>query len=182
MKTDGGSIPRIFRASSQYSPWRFTPAFMIHDWMFHMKHCGDPEGQNDTVKTAADVMAECVKTQMEQDPKVRNPLTLLLMDIAVRNFAGKLWDDGHCDKVELPQEEMAYKIIELAKSPQHRVDAGPAIFSSMPPTEQEVQYVRVPAEQFLGARLSPATAPVRVQEFMAAGQDRVLVPVIHVMP
>src|SRR5262249_9096204 len=42
MFTDGGSIPRPLWIFRQYSPWGYAPAFIVHDWLFHMKQCGLP--------------------------------------------------------------------------------------------------------------------------------------------
>jgi hypothetical protein len=95
MYTDGGSIPRIFWGISGYSPWEYGPAFLIHDWLFMAHHLGDPDYQKyDSVDKAADVMAECLKTLMEEEPRVvkKDIGRIYRMDLAVRSiFAKRVW-------------------------------------------------------------------------------------------
>ena len=42
MLTDGGSIPRPFWVFKNFSPWGYGPAFIVHDWFFHMQNCKLP--------------------------------------------------------------------------------------------------------------------------------------------
>jgi hypothetical protein len=110
MYTDGGSIPRPLWALRGYSPWGFGPAFIAHDWLFDAHHCNLPEGQNHTVFTAADVLAEVMKTLMEApEPNViKSPFLLYTIDEAVRTpIAQNLWDTGKCEKP--PPELMSAK-------------------------------------------------------------------------
>lgn len=39
MRTDGGSIPRIFWSFAHYSPWAYGPAYVLHDWLYHQHRC-----------------------------------------------------------------------------------------------------------------------------------------------
>jgi hypothetical protein len=103
MYTDGGSIPRALWAHVEYSPWRFVPGFIIHDWLFEAKHCDLPDANGFTSSTATDVLSECVKTQMERNPKLKSKSTLFWIDTAVRLFSGRLWKNGKCDRPPDPQ-------------------------------------------------------------------------------
>lgn len=102
MYTDGGSIPRALWALKNYSPWGYGPAFIVHDWLFEMKHCALPGAENYTVQEAAVVMAEVMKTLMTKDPKFEpDPPTLDLMYKAVSSpVARQLWEHGVCDRPE----------------------------------------------------------------------------------
>lgn len=190
MKTDGGSIPRVFRGSEQLSPWRFTPAFIVHDWLFEMKRCGlEPGGTPDntnphhTVKTAADVMAECVKAQMEEHPKIKNVTTLYLMDLAVRNFAGGMWSNGKCDRVEAEQFALANKVLEGVRAREGAPGAdearSPSIFKAQVESDSTVVFQPVSAAEFARARRLGASAP-GAAERASDPNLQVLVPVIHV--
>lgn len=95
MYTDGGSIPRPLWVFRNYSPWGYAPAFIVHDWLFVMKHCKIPGYDLYTLEEAAWVMSEVMKTMMERDGVDR--LTLYAMFEAVRSpVAAVLWDNGTC--------------------------------------------------------------------------------------
>ena len=97
--TDGGSIPRPLWALRGYSPWGYGPAFIAHDWLFDAHHCNLPAAKNYSVFTAADVLAEVMKTLMEAPNAqvIRSPYLLYTIDAAVRTpIAQKLWNEGQC--------------------------------------------------------------------------------------
>lgn len=107
MFTDGGSIPRPLWIFRQYSPWGYAPAFIVHDWLFHMKHCGLPGNDKYNYEIAATVMAEVMKTMMETKKVDVAKLTLLAMYEAVDSSIAKTyWDNGKC---ELPPTGLATK-------------------------------------------------------------------------
>lgn len=107
MFTDGGSIPRPLWIFRQYSPWGYAPAFIVHDWLFHMKQCGLPGNDKYNYEIAATVMAEVMKTMMETKKVDVAKLTLLAMYEAVdSNVAKTYWDTGKC---ELPPTGLATK-------------------------------------------------------------------------
>ncbi|NTV92414.1 MAG: DUF1353 domain-containing protein [Chlorobiaceae bacterium] len=98
MFTDGGSIPRPMWAFRNYSPWGYAPAFMIHDWLFVMKQCRLPGYEQYNHRIAADIMAEVMKTLME-DPRYggRNKLVHYSMYKAVSSsIAEESWENGAC--------------------------------------------------------------------------------------
>jgi hypothetical protein len=104
MYTDGGSIPRPLWSLRGYSPWGFGPAFIAHDWLFDAHHCSRPEAKDHTVFTAADVLAEVMKTLMEADQAqvLKSPYLLYTIDEAVRTpIAQKLWNEGKCQEPPL---------------------------------------------------------------------------------
>ena len=61
MRTDGGSVPRLFWSLPGLDPWSFMPAFLIHDWIYMVKHC---EPTVWTFEFANLVMAEAMYTMM----------------------------------------------------------------------------------------------------------------------
>jgi hypothetical protein len=98
MFTDGGSIPRPLWIFRQYSPWGYAPAFIVHDWLFHMKQCGLPGKDKYNHEIAATVMAEVMKTMMETKKVDVAKLSLLAMYEAVdSNIAQTYWDTGKCE-------------------------------------------------------------------------------------
>jgi hypothetical protein len=62
MFTDGGSIPRALWSFKDLSPWAYGPAFLIHDWLFELHHCGRDTRSFEEVRNT---MMEGVKTLME---------------------------------------------------------------------------------------------------------------------
>lgn len=106
--TDGGSIPRAARVIKGFSPWNFTPAFIVHDWLFELKHCNDPEAYKYGYEKAARIMAEIVKTQMiaemaageSERGLLSNQILLYNIYIPVLKFSESLWDKGVCEFYE----------------------------------------------------------------------------------
>lgn len=105
MYTDGGTVPAPLRAVKSYSPWGYAPAFIIHDWLFVMNHCKVPGHENYDLDKAAQVMAEVMKTVME-NPKYGGPNKLVHYSMyeAVRSkVAQDYWDNGTCDTPSGPK-------------------------------------------------------------------------------
>lgn len=103
MYTDGGSIPVALRAVKSYSPWGYAPAFIVHDWLFTMRQCKLAGYEKLTLDEAATVLAEVLKTVME-NPKYGGPNKLVHYSMyeAVRSRVAKdYWDNGKC--TTLPQ-------------------------------------------------------------------------------
>src|SRR3972149_11225742 len=46
MYTDGGSIPRLFVGFKGFSPWGYAPAYVLHDWLFHVHRCKQDTAPN----------------------------------------------------------------------------------------------------------------------------------------
>lgn len=118
MYTDGGSIPRQLWSLRGYSPWGYGPAFIAHDWLFDAHHCNLPEAKSHNVFTAADVLAEVMKTLMEADNAqvIKSASLLYTIDGAVRTpIAQKLWNEGKC--VEPPPELMSASRFRAPFSP-----------------------------------------------------------------
>jgi len=105
MFTDGGTIPPALRAIKAYSPWGYAPAFIIHDWLFAMKHCKVPGFEKYDLDKAATILAEVMKTVME-NPKYGGPNKLVHYSMyeGVRSSAAKEhWDNGTCDTPSGPK-------------------------------------------------------------------------------
>lgn len=100
MLTDGGSVPRPFWVLRNYSPWGYGPAFIIHDWLFHMQYCSLPGADRWTVEEAATVMSEVMKTMMETPGfDFGDKTTVYLMYRAVQTApAREAWSNGACRK------------------------------------------------------------------------------------
>ena len=97
MYTDGGSIPRPLWALRSYSPWGYAPAFIVHDWLFEMKHCQLPGNERYSVEEAAWIMSEIMKTLMEKYGV--DKLTHYAMFEAVKSpIAENLWNKGKCEQ------------------------------------------------------------------------------------
>jgi hypothetical protein len=103
MPTDGGSIPRAFWVFKNYSPWGYGPAFVAHDWLFHIKNCNLKGYKPYDLKDAAMVMSEIVKTLMESPGFDYGSKTLMyLMYEAVQTPpAVEAWEHGTCENVEI---------------------------------------------------------------------------------
>jgi hypothetical protein len=98
MMTDFGTIPRPLWIFRNYSPWGYAPAFIVHDWLFHMKHCGIPGNEKYNHHIAATIMAEVMKTMMERGKVEVAKTTLYAMYEAVDSRYGKShWDSGKCE-------------------------------------------------------------------------------------
>ena len=100
MFTNGGSIPRVLRIFENFSPWKYTPAYIIHDWIFAMNQC---QYFNEiSFEESAIIMAEGIKTLMEVGYKnnhnelikfEKNEDIVYLMYLAVSSFiAKKEWE------------------------------------------------------------------------------------------
>jgi hypothetical protein len=93
MSTDGGSVPRIFWSVKGYSPWGFAPAYIIHDWLFEAHHCKLPGYQEITLDESALILAEGVKTLMEDGLAPRDETTMWSIHEAVRSpIAKAVWE------------------------------------------------------------------------------------------
>jgi hypothetical protein len=103
MITDGGSIPRVFWVFKNYSPWGYGPAFVVHDWLFRIKNCNLTGHPNYSLKDAATVMSEIMKTLMETPEfDYGSKGSMYLMYEAVQTPpAQDAWDHGTCEEERL---------------------------------------------------------------------------------
>jgi hypothetical protein len=108
MLTDGGSIPRPMWVFRNYSPWGYGPAFVIHDWLFHVENCQLAGYDSWTLDGAATVMSEVMKTLME-NPKFKygDQISMYSMYLAVRSPPARAaWEHGKC--LEPPSDSADY--------------------------------------------------------------------------
>lgn len=101
MLTDGGSIPRPFRAWKTYSPWGYAHAFVVHDWLFEVHRCptlGAPPVTDYTLEDAADAMTEVMTTMMLTAKTVEQDLgALWSMHAAMQTRCARAaWDRPGC--------------------------------------------------------------------------------------
>ncbi len=127
MYTDGGSIPVALRAVKSYSPWGYAPAFVVHDWLFTIKQCKLQGHEKLTLDDAATVLAEVLKTVME-NPKYGGPNKLVHYSMyeAVRSTVAKdYWENGKC--TTLPKARPATRsAAPQAESDRARSGVNPA--------------------------------------------------------
>lgn len=94
MFTDGGSIPRALWFIKDLSPWAYAPAFLIHDWLFDLHHCGRDTRSFEEVR---DIMMEGVRTLIETKVCKMNRAAFDLIYAGIDSFvARQLWDESEC--------------------------------------------------------------------------------------
>jgi hypothetical protein len=106
MYTDGGSIPRPLWGVRNFSPWGYAPAFIIHDWLFTMKHCRLPGYERYSLEEAAWVMSEVMKTMMEQEGVDKFTLYAMFEAVSSR-VAAEVWDTDRCEQPALQLKSAA---------------------------------------------------------------------------
>jgi hypothetical protein len=94
MLTDGGSIPRSLWFIKDLSPWAYAPAFLIHDWLYDLHHCGrDTRG----FEEVRDIMLEGVRTLMESKVCPMDRVAFDLIYSGIDSFvARQVWDKPGC--------------------------------------------------------------------------------------
>jgi hypothetical protein len=104
MYTDGGSIPSIAQGFRGFSPWSYAPAYVMHDYLFLARACAR-EGKPDKaplpgiermeLTTAADILAETIKTLKRQGRVVQDDLAPILISSAVNGPVSRgKWEGG----------------------------------------------------------------------------------------
>jgi hypothetical protein len=94
MRTDGGSIPRPLWFVRDLSPWAYAPAFLIHDWLFDLHHCGRTDKGFEEVR---DIMLEGVRTLMETGVCEASRLKFDLIYAGIDSFvARQVWEKPGC--------------------------------------------------------------------------------------
>lgn len=95
MFTDGGSIPRALWSFKDFSPWTYGPAFLIHDWLFDLHHCGRDQLGFEEVR---DIMLEGVKTLMESGVCPFNRIAFDAIYAGIDSpIARALWNKPGCN-------------------------------------------------------------------------------------
>jgi hypothetical protein len=94
MFTDGGSIPRALWFIKDLSPWSYAPAFLVHDWLFDLHHCGRTDKGFEEVR---DIMLEGVRTLMETKVCPMDRLAFDAIYTGIDSFvARRVWDNPGC--------------------------------------------------------------------------------------
>lgn len=119
MFTDGGSIPRPLWSIRAYSPWGFGPGYMIHDWLFTAHHLQIPPDPDYNFQDSANVLAECIKTLMEDVDTSKNirrdPFALYSIYLAVSSPVAKHWWDKHPSVLPAPGVPERVKVTTLKR-------------------------------------------------------------------
>ena len=96
MFTDGGSVPWLWQSIPNLSSWGYGPAYLIHDWLFDLHHCGRTDL---SFEAARDIMMEAVKALMETGFCARSELSFWLLFQGIDSFkAREYWstNTGGC--------------------------------------------------------------------------------------
>jgi hypothetical protein len=106
MYTDGGSIPRVAQVFRGFSPWGYSPAYMVHDWLFKAHRCvtdGMADANEQTVaglsfQDSAAILAEAIKTLIAENKVRADDIAPMAISAAVAGPAARqLWDQrGAC--------------------------------------------------------------------------------------
>lgn len=92
MATDDGSVPRLAWSIPGLDPWTWTPAFLIHDWLFTCHHTGS-DGGAVTFEQANRYLGEAIVTMMTADPKIQDWRVAVAIMAAVSSPLGRqVWD------------------------------------------------------------------------------------------
>jgi hypothetical protein len=114
MYTDGGSIPRVFWSVKGLSPWGYGPAYVLHDWLFHVHRCGKDSAPNKySLAQANDVLDDAIAFLIITKKVSSNELTRRLIKWGVDNFAKKAWNEP-CDE-EPPGAKAAVPAITVER-------------------------------------------------------------------
>lgn len=95
MFTDGGSIPRLVYWDAMLDPWRFAPAYFLHDWLFEQHHCNVVNGKEDifSFKDTNDILMEGIVTMDATGLSKARITALWAIDVAINSIIAKrLWN------------------------------------------------------------------------------------------
>ena len=96
LRTDGGSIPRIFWSVKGLSPWAYGPAYVLHDFLFNEHRCGrlpaPPTGYS--FEGANDVLYDAIAILVAQ--RKADGGALPLIKAGVDNFGRQAWEKDPC--------------------------------------------------------------------------------------
>ena len=77
--------------------WGYAPAYIVHDWLFELHHCGYPTSKAYSFEDSAILMGEALKTLMETNPRTRDYFAYDAITAAVGlPIARRIWDAGAC--------------------------------------------------------------------------------------
>jgi hypothetical protein len=117
MYTDGGSIPRIAQVFNGFSPWGYAPAYMIHDWLFTVRHClvdGEINPKYDPVRDvsfeeSARILGDGIRALVIERKVKRDDLAATTITAAVESFVARgMWDqNGECQKSKVSAKDIA---------------------------------------------------------------------------
>jgi hypothetical protein len=113
--TDGGSIPKIIRSLDGFSPWGFTPAYVIHDWLFTLSSCSPEKIKKIGIDftQSAIILSEMIKTLMFEGKAKENENVFSAISWGVTtSFAREAW--VHPKKCAVSKEDRALVQAALA--------------------------------------------------------------------
>jgi hypothetical protein len=113
MRTDGGSIPRVFWSIKGFSPWGYAPAYVIHDWLFHQHRCKQDSAPNNyTFNEANQIMNDIVEILFRTKKAHRNESARRSIKWAVDTFGAGAWNEPCADDL-ISAIEMVQRTIRL---------------------------------------------------------------------
>lgn len=89
---------RAFSGASRATPLGgYAPAYVVHDWLFGVQHCGHGPDRKFPFEDSVKVMVEGLKADMEAAPGVKNYFVFYTVVGAVESsIARRLWEKGSC--------------------------------------------------------------------------------------
>lgn len=106
MVTDGGSVPPPLWGEASLNPWTYAPAYLLHDWIFRGVACGAIAPDAFSFRDTALIMAEALKTQMEENPRSFNRTAYDLIAASTASPAARfIYENNTC--TPLPDDAAA---------------------------------------------------------------------------
>ena len=107
MFTDGGTVPRLVRWIGQLDPWGYTPAYLLHDWIFEVHHCNVATGtpnEGHTFEDSSNILMEAINTMRVTGLAVASPFTFGMIDFATSTFVAKRFWNRDVEVCPLPPD------------------------------------------------------------------------------
>jgi uncharacterized protein DUF1353 len=101
MFTDGGSVPWLAQSLPNLSSWGYGPAYLVHDWLFDLHHCGRT---NLDFEATRDTMMEAVKTLMETGFCAKSELSFWLLFQGIDSFKAREYWNTNTNGCTLPPD------------------------------------------------------------------------------
>ena len=175
--TDGGSIPRAVQGFTGFNAWAYSPAYVVHDWIFVARKCLNDEaalveaGQGDVItpemrlitgmrfRESAQIMAATILSLLSADTAAQAQSAGVIASFTAGPRTHALWQKKGACTDSLPRAE------ELAALRPYTQPAPPAPAVLAPGTRLDRIAPRA------APRAAPAIAPAPPRE-IALPDDR----------